>query len=170
MHEMVSRAAKHVFSRYLRKLPLLDVPSCVAHMLNCLVGFRFNPSPQADLSFENEMSDFSRPEWADLDSIEMKTQIRREVFRRYRHLLEDDWWCQCKSIVLLREVCLKMGFQLKAREYTFEKREREANLNGSAKPKRSTNGTNGHEVEEMTFYPDDVLNVVPIIKDAPLRV
>jgi len=60
-----------------------------------------------------------------------------------------------------------MGFQLKARDYLFEKPETIAACPGKSK---KTNGTNGHKVEETTFYPEDILNVVPIIKEAPLKV
>lgn len=167
---MVSRAAKHVFSRHLRKLHLLDVSSCVAHLLNCLMGFKLNSAPQVDLSYENEMSNLPRPEWTDLDPSAMKAQISHEIYKRYRFQLEKDWWDVYKPIVLLREICLKMGFQMKAREYTFHKREREIGSNGSAKSKKSANGTNGHDAQELTFYPEDILNVVPIIKEAPLKV
>ena len=170
MHEMVSRAAKHVFSRYLRRLPLLDVPSIVAHLLNCLVGFKLNASPSAHHPIDDEFSTIE-PEWMGLDPKTMQAEIVREVFKRYRYQLEEDWWNQCKCIVLLREVCLKMGFQMKAREYNFEKREA-AVVNNSAKSKKTngTNGTNGHKIEDTTFYPDDILNVVPVVKDGPLKV
>jgi protein TIF31 len=163
---MVSRATKHLFSRYLRKLPLLDVPNCVAHLLNCLVGSKFNPCPQAQLSSEDDFIASSKPEWADLNPRTLQEQVAQEVFRRYRYRLDDGWWKQCKCIVLLREVCLKMGFQLEARDYIFEKPE----LNGSGRSKKSANGTNGHKAEETTFSPDNVLNVVPIIKEPPLKV
>src|SRR5436305_3091716 len=116
MHEMVSRAAKHVLSRYLRKLPLLDISTAVSNLLNCLVGFKLNPSPQASQPDE-EFSNGSPPEWTELDPKKLQDLITREVFIRYRYKLDDDWWTQCRCIVLLREICLKMGFQLKAREY-----------------------------------------------------
>lgn len=166
MHEMVSRAAKHVFSKYLRRLPLLDVPRVVAHLLNCLIGFKVNTSPPAHRPVDDEFST-EEPEWTRLDTKSMQTQIACEMFRRYRYRLEEDWWNRCRCIVLLREVCLKMGFQMKARDYIFEKVETLANGPGKTK---KTNGTNGHKVEETTFYPDDIMNVVPIVKDGPLKV
>jgi protein TIF31 len=165
---MVSRAAKHVFSRYLRKLPLLDVPGCVAHLLNCLVGFKLNPCPQAQTQ-ENEYSSASpEPEWAQLSASQMQEHISKEVLRRYRFKLQDDWWNQFNPTMLLREICLKLGFQLKAREYTFEKPA--VLTNGTTKSKKTVNGVNGHKSAEVTFYPEDLLNVVPIVKDAPLKV
>ena len=140
----------------------------VAHLLNCLVGFKVNSSPQAHRSDDDEFSGVKVPEWTCLDAKSMQAQIDREVFRRYRYHLEDDWWNQCKCIVLTREVCLKMGFQLKARDYIFEKPEISCSyVLGNP---RKTNGTNGHKVEETTFYPEDILNVVPIVKEAPLKV
>lgn len=141
------------------------MPSCVAHLLNCLVGFKLNPCPHAQLSEDDFSSDASQPEWAQLNSSQMQEQITKEVYRRFRFRLQDDWWNQCKSTMLLREICLKMGFQLKARDYTFEK----SLTNGTSKSKKA-NGVNGHKPSEVTFYPEDLLNVVPIVKDAPLKV
>ena len=166
---MVSRAAKHVFSRYLRKLPLLDVPSCVAHFLNCLIGYKFNPMPGVHLSSDDEFYlRSSQPQFVDLSVPRMRQEIGREIYKRFRYRLDPQWWDECRSIMLLREVCLKMGFQVKARDYLFEKTETIANCPG--KTKKSTNGTNGHNVLETTFYPEDILNVIPIVKDAPLKV
>ena len=166
MHDMVSRSAKHVFSQYLRKLPLLDVPACVSHLLNCLVGYKVNSHPYPHVSDDEETSPAARPEWAKQHATSIHEQVAKEAFKRYRYRLEGHWWNECKCIVLLREVCLKMGLQLRARDYTFEKKQPVTN---GLKLKKFANGTNGHE-EEHTFYPDDVLNVVPIIKDAPLKV
>src|SRR5579859_28840 len=165
---MVSRAAKHVFSRYLRKLPLLDVPSCVAHLLNCLVGYKLNPCPQAQSSEDEYSTTSSEPEWAQLNGVKMHQEVVKEVFKRFRFQLEEEWWTQCKPLMLLREICLKMGFQLKAREYTFEKSA--VVFNGTSKPKKAVNGVDGHKPAETTFTAEDVLNVVPIVKDAPLKV
>lgn len=166
---MVSRAAKHVFSRYLRKLPLLDVPSCVAHLLNCLIGYKYNTLPAVHLPSDDEFyMRSSQPQFIDLSVPRMKQEVVEEIYKRFRYRLDPQWWEQCRSIVLLREVCLKMGFQLKARDYLFEKTETFANCSG--KTKKSTNGTNGHKVDETTFYPEDILNVVPVVKDAPLKV
>jgi protein TIF31 len=166
---MVSRAAKHVFSRYLRKLPLLDVPTCVSHLLNCLIGYKFNGLPPVHFSVDDEFFlRSSQPEFINLSVPRMKQEIVREIYKRFRYRLSGEWWEQCRNIVLLREVCLKMGFQLKARDYQLEKTESVASCPG--KTKKSTNGTNGHKVEETTFYPEDILNIVPIVKDAPLKV
>jgi protein TIF31 len=138
----------------------------VAHLLNCLVGFKLNASPSAHRPIDDEFSTVEE-EWMSLDPKTMQAEIIREVFRRYRYQLEEDWCNWCKCIVLLREVCLKMGFQIKAREYVFEKRE--AVIINTAKTKK-TNGTNGHKIDDTTFYPDDILNVVPVVKDGPLKV
>jgi len=168
---MVSRAAKHVFSRYLRKLPLLDITNCISHLLNCLIGFKVNATPSPQLSDDNEFSEVStEAAWTKLDVASMREEITKEVFKRYRYTLDDAWWNECKCIVLLREVCLKMGFQLKAEDYVFEKVEKADVANGNGKSKKTANGVNGHKGEEVTFQPKDILNVVPVVKDAPLRV
>src|SRR5262245_9267914 len=130
---MVSRAAKHVFSRYLRKLPLLHVPGCVGHLLNCLIGFKVNSSPTPDIPDDDALSAPPAVEWTKLDVTSMRDLITKEIFKRYRFALSDEWWHECKCITLLREVCLKMGFQLKARDYAFEKTEPIVNGNGKHK-------------------------------------
>src|SRR5579859_2183590 len=168
MHEMVSRAAKHVFSRFLRKLPLLEVPACVAHMLNCLLGFGLNTHPQPHTGEDEEFSSGHVADWASLDAEQMRELITREVFKRYRYRLQDEWWSEMRFYVLLREVCLKLGFQLMARDYQFQKTEPLTIC--TAKAKKAVNGTNGHKEEETTFYPEDILNVVPVIKEAPVKV
>ena len=158
---MVSRAAKHLFSRYLRKLPLLEVSSCISHLLNCLLGYKYNPSPSPQVPVDD--SNIALSEWTSLNCDLMREEMNREIFKRFRYHLDDDWWNQCRSVTLLREVCLKLGFQLKAREYIFEK----ADCTSKAK---KTNGSSAVKVEETTFYSEDVLNVVPIVKDAPFKV
>jgi protein TIF31 len=133
-----------------------------------LVGYKLNPCPEAQLSEDEYSTASSEPGWAQLNGDKMQQAVAKEVFKRFRFQLGDDWWTQCKPLMLLREVCLKMGFQLKAREYTFEKSV--VVSNGVSKPKKAVNGVNGHKPAEMTFYSDDILNVVPIVKDAPLKV
>jgi protein TIF31 len=168
MHDMVSRGAKHVFSVYLRRIPLLEVPACISHLLNCLVGYKLNPCPHPQTCDDEDISQAPTPAWAKFNSKRLQNGIANEIYVRYRFDLLDDWWNECKPFVLLREICLKMGFQLKAREYKFEKSDPVTN---DSKPKKSANGANGQgQEEETTFYPEDILNVVPVIKEAPLKV
>jgi protein TIF31 len=167
MHDMVSRAAKHIFSRYLRKLSLLDVQACVSHLLNCFIGYKVNAHPHVPRSDDDDFRPGPAPDWARLDVHSLQKQISEEVFKRYRYRLPSEWWNQCKPVVLLREVSLKMGFQLKAREYIFKKPEPVTNGVGKS---RKANGTNGHNYEEVTFHPEDILNIVPVIKEAPFKV
>jgi len=130
-----------------------------------------NPNP---LPVSSEDDDFinssASAAWTKLDVGSIQEEITTEVFKRYRYKLDDTWWNECKCIVLLRELCLKMGFQLKAREYVFEKLEKTEAVNGNGKSKKAVNGANGHKSEDVTFHPEDVLNVVPVVKDAPLKV
>ncbi len=198
--EMISRAFKHVANRYLRDLPVVLASSCVAHLLNCLLGAAFNPDPVAPTD------DYLQTLYPDLDPRYLKatpqsiqTEVTTQVFLRYRYDLDRDWASKMKHLQLLREVALKLGLQLVARDYQF----RPASL-----PNGQTNGptngavngvttqpmTNGHtpgngkkkhkssngratspaspdaHKHRHTFTPDDVLNIVPVVKEASPRV
>lgn len=196
--EMITRAFKHITNRYLRYLPAPFASACVAHLLNCLVGHDINESPKAEIEkslrvlYSEASLDFEKvtPE-------NLQAEINVQVKLRYRIDIEEDWTAQLKHLQMLREVCLKLGIQLTAKDYNFSK---------STMPNPSTNGhpssaedhqhtssattpaTTGNKKKKkavdqngsnttttpeasnlQTFYADDILNIVPIIKEAAPR-
>lgn len=191
VQEMVSRSFKHVAGKYLHYLPVPFTGPCIAHLLNCLLGTDLNAKPvaqideamkalysDADLSFKNVT-----PE-------SLRRDIEIQTLRRYKYTLEAEWSGAIKSVQLLREVSLKLGLQLEARDYYFTK-ESAANAPPAPKavdgPKENTNGTAMTSSKKkkksradspssaaasapagplMSFSADDILNVVPIIKEA----
>lgn len=193
VQEMVSRAFKHVAGKYLRYLPIPLTGSCIAHLLNCLLGTSLNDKPKADL----DASLVSLYKEADLSFEKvtpesLKQEIESQILRRYQYTVEATWSSSIKHLQLLREVSLKLGLQLEVKDYRFSSEQKVVEqpaplaTNGSLVPKE--NGVNGHNTSSKkkkkrdaspaappavvvphTFVPDDILNVVPIIKEASPR-
>ncbi|KAI5804481.1 clustered mitochondria-domain-containing protein [Geopyxis carbonaria] len=180
VQEMVARAAKHILNALLRGLPGPLVPYCVAHFLNCLLGHKHNPEPKvtpdeglwklyhdADFSFES------------LTVTDLRSQIHKEVSRRFRYELQED--DKTKNLQLLREIALKLGLQMRIKDYEFDEPKADAAkvngetpvTNGTSKKKGKKSSTSGsgstspaRKGPSTTFTAEDILNIVPIVKDS----
>ncbi|KAK3701498.1 Intracellular distribution of mitochondria [Vermiconidia calcicola] len=199
--EMVSRAFKHFANAQLKRLPPCFAQSCISHLLNCLLGAELNSKPHADVDEELKAM------YPDVDfAFEKVTpkclvdELRKQIDLRYRIQLDGDLVQPGKQLQLLREVCLKLGFQLEATEYRFTKDMAASQPNGLAEKKSSdsltvpqTNGVHPQSeggkkkkkknverspsrapsdsptLPHTTFHPDNVLNIVPVFKDAAPR-
>ena len=191
--EMVARAFKHVANRYLRHLPAIFAGACISHLLNCLLGVELNsnPRPEVDeiLRALYPDGDFS---FEQINPSKLQTKIEKQVKLRYRYALEDGWRSSLRPLSLLREICLRLGLQLTAREYPFSK---DLQLYVDSSPARSssdTHSSNGAQPEEgskkkkkkaadqmqangttskasTTFTAEDVLNIATVVKDASPR-
>ncbi|KAL8873341.1 MAG: hypothetical protein Q9174_001179 [Haloplaca sp. 1 TL-2023] len=194
--EMIARAFKHVANQNLKNLPPAMAASCFAHLLNCLLGSRLNASPKPQL--DEEIQDLYKD--ADYSFVEvtpksLQTDIEAQTQLRYRYVLEDSWLSAIRPLQLLREIALKVGLQLVAKDYRFEaaaESQPEAAdhlTNGAAtapspnghavngagsKKKKKRNGesppvsANASAILEppLTFGPDDIANIVPVVKDS----
>ncbi|KAL2426078.1 Clustered mitochondria protein-like protein [Exophiala dermatitidis] len=191
--EMVARAFKHILNGYLRHLPAVFAGACISHLLNCLLGVEqnFNPRPEIDeeLRALYPEGDFS---FEKVNPTKLQEEVEKQVKIRYRHELKPNWLASIRPLPFLREICLKLGLQLAAREYTFSKG---VHLSLDSSPARSssdTHSTNGAQPEEgskkkkkkggeqvqassavakssTTFTADDILNIAPLVKDAAPR-
>lgn len=200
IQEMIARGFKHFANRHLKNLPIPFGPACSAHLLNCLLGAGLNSTPSAqldvDLQFLYQDADFS---FAKVTVETMKAEIENQVQLRYRYRLEEGWMSNIWHIQLLREISLKLGLQMIAKDYRFSaevdiaKEVAAAVTNGATayqaidghangnngtigKKKRKNRDTspasvigshNGNSHE--TFTPDDIANIVPIIKDSSAK-
>lgn len=194
--EMVSRAFKHVAGNYLRYLPIPLTSACIAHLLNCLLGTDLNPAPKPNV---DEAMAALYPEadlkFKEITPENLKQEIEAQVLRRFRYSLDSTWTAAIKHMQLLREVALKLGIQLEMKSYHFTKQSQsEANAapvttNGEAPKDAASSGksTNGKKKKKnaregspasiasvnasspVTFNPDDILNTVPVIKEASPR-
>lgn len=199
LQEMIARAFKHVTNEYLKDLPPSFATVCLAHLLNCLLGADFNKAPTVELDedlqyfFKDANYSFSK-----VDVAVMKTNIEFHVHARYRYTLADEWMKNIKHLQLLREISLKLGLQMAAKEYRFTAEHIvsqpqsnpdmnglptqptvNGNLNGhtngaNSKKRRKNNADNHSPVSigssssllsQVTFTPDDIPNIVPVVKD-----
>jgi protein TIF31 len=191
IQEMISRGFKHVANRYLRYLPAPFATECIAHLLNCLLGTSLNANPvveiddtlrsmypEANLGFEK-----ATPE-------SLKHDVELQVRQRYRYDLDKAWVSKIRHVQLLREIALKMGLQLEAKEYHFFDKPappsdlespiasngatKSAAVNGHStttkKKKRSGSPASsigsGSSKPPVTFTAEDIMNIVPVIKDS----
>ncbi|KAK2757211.1 Intracellular distribution of mitochondria [Arachnomyces sp. PD_36] len=185
VQEMISRAFKHVASRYLRHLPPPFSSSCVSHLLNCLLGTEVNPKPKADIDEELREAypedDFA---FEKVTPASLKSEIEKQVQMRYRYTLDSAWVSSLKPLQTLRDISLKLGLQLGAREFAFTRSQlKEAGTltNGvsgghdDGKKKKKKGGDNASPNRgvspkpNVTFVADDILNIVPLVKDAAPR-
>lgn len=191
--EMVARAFKHIANKHLRYLPSPFASACVSHLLNCLLGTGLNEKPEP--ATENDLKPLYPKASLTYESVSpefLKQEIERQVSLRYRYTLESNWTESIKPQQLLREVSLKLGLQLVARQHAFNKSllPTTNGLNGHASDNHvaTTNGhasTSGKKKKRAaeapaasitpsvstthTFQPDDIQNIVPILKDASPR-
>ncbi|KAL4810515.1 clustered mitochondria-domain-containing protein [Aspergillus unguis] len=190
VQEMVARAFKHIANKNLRNVPGPFAASCVAHLLNCLLGADVNSTPRAEIdSSLREIypeGDFS---FEKVTPASLRAEIEKQVTLRYHFKLGSEWFNSLRHLQLLRDVSIKLGIQLGAREFAFTK----AQAEGLKKVLPATNGANGAGQDEgkkkkkkggdsgspvnataaekvvVTFSPDDIVNIVPLVKDAAPR-
>jgi len=139
--EMVYRGSKHVLRRMVAGLAAEHVPNAISHFLNCLFGAEYNPKPVAvyEPLFEND----TRPAYVSLTPAGLQEAIRTEVTNRYRADLGTGS-LSLRPRQLLRELATRFAFQLKQRDYVFEKTE------------KTTRAT--------IFESSDILTLVPVVR------
>ena len=195
VQEMVARAFKHIANHHMKDLPVIFAGACLTHLLNCLLGTGLNEAPKAQVD-EDLRSLYTDAEcsFTKVTPKSLRSNIQSQVQIRYRYILDDDWTSAIKHVQLLREVALKLGLQLKAKDYEFipkssdpsgpEKTMTNEDTANPAVNGHCTNGVNskkkkkngGHSpppaatsmvsAPPLTFVAEDVLNIVPIVKDA----
>lgn len=184
IQDMISRAFKHVSAVYLRGLPTTFAPSCVAHLLNCLLGTKVNSAPKAEIDTQLRSlykdSDFS---FETVTPESLRSTIEQEIYKRYRFQLEGEWVDALRPVQLLREICLKLGLQVEAKDYIFDKATQSdsegAATNGASQPNKQVNGepkknkkkkaregspATKTQAAAVTFQADDIIDVVPVVK------
>ena len=191
IQEMVARAFKHVVNRYLRHLPAPFAAACVSHLLNCLLGTELNQKPRPEIDEElREIYPEGNFTFENVNPSTLKADIASQIRARYRYVLPDDWQSSLKPLQTLREIALKLGLQLSAKDYIFSK---DKALRGDESPGTTSSGdqltsvvhgesrkkkkktgdgsvTNGAASQaNTTFTSDDILNIAPIVKDAAPR-
>lgn len=186
---MVARAGKHVLNRLLRSSSPYDHSALISHFLNCLAGTALEPNPRPELSDFPSGAVADRA-WATLTPSSLRQEINSEVEARFRYTVPSTFFSveELVPVKLVREVCRRVGVQLVLREYKFgpreggavagagEEEEKVEVVSGSehpAGPKRrkkkgpakvEREAAKADEHRTVTFRPDDVLNVMPVVK------
>lgn len=185
VQEMIARAFKHILNSYLRHLPSMFAPSAISHLLNCLLGGEINASPEAEADENQSFFPEGNYSYQKATPEMVAGEVQKQVTMRFRYGLPSDWLSSIKPLQLLREICLKNGIQLAAKDYVFTK---DTTTDGAAATETATNGVHSEEGKKKKqkkprarsespaeepkgkpltiFVPDDILNVVPIVKDA----
>jgi protein TIF31 len=190
IQEIVSRSFKHVAGKYLRQVPHPLTSACVSHLLNCLLGSRYNsdPVPETDESLKSLYMDGDY-EFESLTPEGLQKEVVEEAHKRYRFDLKGNLVEHGREMQMLREISLKLGLQLVARDYTFEEHAGSNGVeehrlavnghgsNGSKKKKKTKDSTSPSRVEpcprsaiKQTFHADDIVNFVPVVKEASPKV
>ena len=165
VEEMVVRAAKHALRRRLRGALPTAVAPCIAHFLNCLLGTAVEPNP-APVVPPAPFGERGTSDWASLTPAALADELRATVRARFRFELAPDALEQLHKPQVLRALCLRVGVQLRVLDYAFEKR-----APAPAPPKKLTAKEKKAQAQALpprstTFVPDDVLNVVPLVKNS----
>ncbi|KAF2486553.1 clustered mitochondria-domain-containing protein [Neohortaea acidophila] len=193
--EMISRAFKHVANAHMKTLPPCVMQSCVSHLLNCLLGAGLNAKPEADV--DNDLKQM----YGDVDfAFEQMTpeklagDLKAQIALRFRHDFTGDLVQSGRQLHLLREVLLKLGLQLEAKEYQFDKQAPTPQQNGAEETASPPQVNGAHAPAEggkkkkkkaaensparashspalapTTFHPENVVNIVPVVKEAAPR-
>jgi protein TIF31 len=183
IQEMVTRASKRILRNLLTSCAITDITACISHFLNCLFGAKFNPKPEAEVCAGSSST------YAELTPSSLRQQIQMEVQKRFRYSLPDDFVDTLKIIPTLREICLRVGIQLEAKDYhfepyseeelakfaaedaAFEKAQAQAAAKSNKHKKGDKKATKFEKIvrQNTVFIPDDILNLKPTVKQANTR-
>lgn len=180
IQDMVARSFKHIAGAYLRRLPLPLTPACVAHLLNCLLGYRLTPRPSAEV--DQAMRDLYSDAELTFESVtpeSLRKEIEEQTQTRFRYALKDQWYDALRPAQLLREVSLRLGLQVQAKNYVYQGSAQETEAPAPAVAPTQTNGESKKKKKKardgspasiksatvvQTFTPDDIVDIVPLVK------
>lgn len=197
--EIIVRSAKHAINELIRDLPTSVIPYAAAHVFNSILGLKYNSSPAiaVDEGLSALYPEVAM-EFARLSAKDIQQLISSEAKNRFRYDLGEEWAeKKVRPLQLFRELSIKLGFQWRAKEYNFDKTAsvvtakiedkgtRPEKVNGEAAKKQGKNRKK-HSKQQLvvkedtaavkkalpatTFSADDLLNIVPIIKDSTMKV
>ncbi|OAV92189.1 hypothetical protein, variant [Puccinia triticina 1-1 BBBD Race 1] len=124
--EMVFRACKHILNEMLLSTSEHEACPCISHFLNCLLG------QSAAIPSSEQPLDPSSP-WRACTRQSLRNQITSSIRRRYRYALPNSFFTQRlprTKVQMLREICTRMGIQLRLRDYNLSPPSPEPITNG----------------------------------------
>ncbi|EFC43515.1 hypothetical protein NAEGRDRAFT_80039 [Naegleria gruberi] len=110
--EMITRAAKHIYNKYLRSVEDSNLATFISKFLCCIFGTNVD-------EHEPNKKDKKALEETDITQATLFSLIKERVKTHYRFELEDDFITKFKTIATVRSFCMKIGLQILLREYQF---------------------------------------------------
>ncbi|XP_039292453.1 clustered mitochondria protein homolog isoform X2 [Nilaparvata lugens] len=159
--ELLTRAAKHIFTSYMQSTELMSLSAAISHFLNCFLSTCQMPHPQQTADEPqsktskrrnkrkgrmNPLSAADSTEWMSLTPKSLFSQLKSELKAYYDWDLTTDSidatveMYSLQKISLLRSFCMKTGVQILLREYTFDGKNR------------------------LSFFEEDIINIFPVVK------
>ncbi|KAK9242175.1 clustered mitochondria-domain-containing protein [Lipomyces tetrasporus] len=196
VQEIIVRASKHVINAILKPLPITIIPFAVVQVFNSILGTKLNANPTVEIdahlvSLYADGHDFG---FVNLSAGEIQRRIAEEAQKRFRYALSDGWVDKIRVVQMFRELAIKLGLQWRLKNYLFEKPFEDTVPGGKTEEIKQTNGTsspntNGkssgkhkkqnsqkHDALSIpppapttTFSVDDLLNIIPVIKDSAMK-
>ncbi|KAI7871224.1 clustered mitochondria-domain-containing protein [Spinellus fusiger] len=188
VQEMVVRCSKRLLRKYLFACSVEETGACVSHYLNCFLGAQLNSKPVPVLEAGQSRNDVA---WAQLTPAILKTLLKQQVALRFRYELKEDFLETLQALPALREVCLRTGLQVAARDYRFHpyteeevaaqavavakadaeaaQAARQKQNNKYKKAPKKTVVKKKSSPSPSTFTPEDILNLMPTVKQAAAR-
>lgn len=188
IQEMIVRASKRLLRKYLVNCPVEETNLCIAHFFNCLIGTSFNAKPSPVVPEGFNRNDF---EWAQLTPPVLKSLLTQQVLLRFRYKLEENDVDQLKFLPTLRELCIRTGVQVNARDYrthayteeeratfaaedaahqaAFDRKKQEQSHTRGKKSKKQVIVSQRPTRRTTTFIPEDIFNLMPTVKQASSR-
>ncbi|KAK9366675.1 clustered mitochondria-domain-containing protein [Lipomyces kononenkoae] len=198
VQEIIVRASKHVINGILKRLPLSIIPYAVVHVFNSILGSNLNPDPAIKIngqlvSLYADEADGPNFGFTNLSAADIHKLIAVEAVKGFRYTLSEGWVQEIRAVQLFRELSMKLGFQWRMKNYLFAEPvaddvpgDGDVSKPTNGAPSAKTNGKssgkhkkqNGHKTEgspiapiapATTFVVDDLLNIIPVIKDSAMK-
>lgn len=189
VQEMIVRVSKRLLRKYLVDCAVEETSLCISHFLNCLLGVSFNAKPTPVLPEGANRNDF---EWSQLTPTSLKNLLTQQVLLRFRYQLGENDIEELKFIPTLRELCIRTGIQMNARDYRTEayteaerashasedathqaaldrKKQEQSHSRGKKSKKVQQDVTKRPSRRNTTFIPEDIFNLMPTVKQASSR-
>lgn len=190
---MIIRSSKHILRRLLKASNAYDHPHIISHFFNCLLGTTIEANPIATTADLPTGVSADRS-WASLTPTTLRSQIVAETESRYRYTLPASILTIALHSKLLREICLRVGIQIHLRSYNFgsvitpvvegeaskdakteEVKKTADSVQKQRKAKAIAGGKSNKKVDDsndakVTFYAEDVLNIMPVVKSNAFKV
>eukprot|EP01113_Clastostelium_recurvatum_P009176 TRINITY_DN1438_c0_g1_i1.p1 TRINITY_DN1438_c0_g1~~TRINITY_DN1438_c0_g1_i1.p1 ORF type:complete len:1305 (-),score=339.28 TRINITY_DN1438_c0_g1_i1:965-4879(-) len=178
--EMLVRTAKHLFNEMLRATPASQLAHATAHFLNCFVGECKATMPPPVTPTAPALKSQSK---AKAKEARKKKQAKKEkkvspvfeltravlyerllarVSQQFGYTLPSSYTLPRNRIAVLRNFCLKTGVQVVPKEYDFTSSPRPS---AKAKTQSVVAALQAPApVLNVPFAPDDILDLVPVVK------